>query len=948
MSRPCTRKRERRRLAVPAFLIVLALLRTSVAAGQTLDAGDVLWGEVDVPGGVAAARAAAGLGSDGRLDATFLLDFARRYADGGADTAVARLDRHLRAVATATTPAPHSALPLPLPEFWRREVFVSERLPVAAIFAQRPALLTYYGMMALDDASLAAFAEMPTLPRWLVTENAASAAFATSARSIRISSGTVQVPGGDQAKDSWASLVGQTPDAVEPFLQQLLTRDRGRLAWFYDAVGTLTPDRQRFVLGAHLPDEQRRAFLRAIYQTFTSVAPSWRVEVRPFFRPDFDGQVALLALDVRSDGSVGPDWWPSLLSRITRTQSWPVADGRSADLPPTSADAVRIFEWVFAEPADARRRFDTLRFAQRLFAAAPRDMAPQIELALRGMLEMPALLLSVERMNVRDPAVFAAVASAAHAATAEGGSNLAAIARWQAALALLEQAQRRVAWPGERIAPLLQSWANAAPVRAARPDRHVTSWVFETLAPALLAGRASGEDFEASFIRAATKTPAASVPFEWEGLSYATDASDATFKSAVALRNARNRLDLQHLRDLTASHRLLLAAPVSRASVEDALANLQSTGAAVAALPDSGGIDPRLLRRFDAAVNNLGQQLRQSGLDRAPVRPEPAIADLIDAITDAVLPPLVYALALAPTSEPALYPEVWMRHGLRQTARPDDGIDRPWQETAWRHPRNETASGGTQLIGSFLGVDVALAGSQLLRVVSGVPPLPQVIDAADRSGLVETLVFARAHAMDAQAAQLVATLARNRLVVRGWRDQSPVRQDLAARLIRAGVDPWRANAVSWAVHSGNPDVLDMLSASEILGLDASTHDTPPLWSGSRRPVDGCLCLADGRLQPQELLRGRRLGVQAFRPLDVTLRLAELVAELKLDLSIVPALLPMAIQDWLDRSEPIWVDDADAFGIWPRTLTVGRIEEYLMELVSTGRLSAPVQSEEGLP
>ena len=129
-----------------------------------------------------------------------------------------------------------------------------------------------------------------------------------------------------------------------------------------------------------------------------------------------------------------------------------------------------------------------------------------------------------------------------------------------------------------------------------------------------------------------------------------------------------------------------------------------------------------------------------------------------------------------------------------------------------------------------------------------------------------------------------------------------------------------------------------------LGTPEAQREDAPGWSGSSRLLDGCLCRLQARRVTHEQMRGRRLGVQALRPLDITLRLAELVASMALDARLVPALLPMALQDWLDRSRPAWSDDWEAFTSWPHALTVDRVEEYLLHLVSTGVFSPPATEE----
>lgn len=930
----------------PVLLGITYLCLASPGAAVAQDDGrTALWGSVEVPGGAAAAREAVGLGSaDGRLDALLLLDFARRYADSGADTAVSRLDTHLRAAASTGDPAAGAAsLPLPLPEFWNRDVFSSERLPLTAIFQRRSTLLTYHGLMALDDDTLAALAPRRELLRWLASTTPASAAFATAARSIRIANGAVQTPGGI-ADAIWTQLVGRPTTEIDSFLRDLLTKDRGRLAYFYDTVASLPADRQRFVLGAHLTPDEQRSFVRAIYRAFVTIDPTWRVEIRPFYRPDFDGLVALLALDVRPDGTVGPDWWPAVLARVTRTQDWPAGpDATPGDLRAQPADARWLFEWVFAA-SDARDRFALLRFAQRVFASAPREAAPAMETALRGLRDMPALLLGLERMGVRDVALLATLARAAHDSASAGGASAEATGRWQAALALLEQAQRRLAWPTERLEPLLRSWALAAPSRSgSRASVH--AWIATTLVPALVGSDVAADALEDTFIREATRVPDRP-PLHWEGLTYALRPGDVSARSAIAMRQSQDGPRLEHLVLWQSAYIGLESGPRTETEHRDANGQLRSLERAISAMPGTGGLSRDLLRDVSRALDDLSA--RRGFEPGRPVAVDRVIADFGDAIADAVVPPLIYALAVAPTSEPRLYSELWMRHVLRIQRRADEGGNLPWSTAVWQLPRNAGDVAGVRLVGSFLGVDVALASSQLMRVVFGLPPVPQILDEIDRGAIVESLVAPAAPVDAATIAGAIEALAEARRMLLAWRESAPARAELAAALRRSGVDGWRANAIAWAAGTGDATALDHLSVSDAYWLKTTSRETPAAWSASSRPIDGCLCRMDGRRVPPELLRGRRVGVQAFGPLDAALRVVELLDAMGIDTAITDALLPMALQDWLDRSDATWIDDVDAFAIWPPTLTAGRVEEYLMELVATGRLSAPDSSDEGRP
>ncbi|MGD0095907.1 MAG: hypothetical protein ABSB60_05395 [Terracidiphilus sp.] len=80
---------------------------------------------------------------------------------------------------------------------------------------------------------------------------------------ICIRGGRVAVPGGASAEGIWKELVGASPDASGEFVTHLLTRDRGWLIAYFDALSRINPAQQ-----AHFTDGNR---LRRLYFAFRSV-----------------------------------------------------------------------------------------------------------------------------------------------------------------------------------------------------------------------------------------------------------------------------------------------------------------------------------------------------------------------------------------------------------------------------------------------------------------------------------------------------------------------------------------------------------------------------------------------------------------------------------------------------------------------------------------------------
>ncbi len=930
-------------------LWLAAMVATLLEAAPALAQPPVLWGEMALPGGAVAARDVMRLGEpDGRLESTVLIDFIRRFANTDLRAAAVRFELHLLAASRAASgqppPLEPSVLPLPLPAFWQ-DALGGRNVPlVVSLLRSRPALLTYHGLMALDTPTLTDLAARPTLLRGLLASSVANASFATFSQSLHIDATGVITPGGADDAAVWQGLVGHSPSDTGPFVAELLERDGGRLAWFYDTVSHLPDAVRRFVLAADRPAAERLAAVQAVYARFAAVDTSWRIDVRPFHRPPFDGAIALMDLTVLADGTLGPDWWPAIFDDVARAGDWSAPLPAAAVAPAARpADARWFFDWVFGTPDQARLRFGALRFAQRVFASAPREAAPHIRAALGAALEMPSLMLSAERMGVRDPATLAALARGARAATYAGteGRVIPALARWQSALGLLEQCQRRAALPVDRITDLVRTLAAAAPVAATPAGGAVTAWIHDELLPALVTNTAAFPTLEDAFLHAAT-TPrrATRLAFTWEGLPYVVDEPAVTLRSATAIRQLRPGPRLQDLVELYQIRRALLDTGRSTpAGVRGLVSQLERLHPTLAVAGDASDSRIRDLQRAVAAMGN------STGSDVS--RLLPAVTAALDAVMDTVVPSLLYALAVAPTTEPILYPDAWIRHSLQRPAGLPSASARSWRQMAWQFPTDYGFGGGTRLIGAYLAVDVALADSQLVRVVSAAPPAPGFIDDPMRRGLVEPLVLAGLSApTDISPAELTA-LAAGRRMVDAWQEAPPAEGTLFDTLRRASVDAWRANVITWEVARGRTAALRTLSVSEVARLGspaARPAGASPGWSGSSRLFDGCLCRLPARDIPHEQMRGRRLGVQAFRRHDITLQLAAGLASLDLDIALVPALLPMALQDWLDRSRPAWSDDWEAFTFWPHALTVERVEEYLLQLVSTGVFSPPPTQE----
>ncbi len=107
----------------------------------------------------------------------------------------------------------------------------------------------YAAMDRCDPQTRLILARSPGLRRLLPI----AAVFDFYGSQITIRSGTVTVPGGTQAERDWHDLVGASPHASTEFVARLLSKDRGWLAAYFDALARVSPEQQaRIIQGGRL------------------------------------------------------------------------------------------------------------------------------------------------------------------------------------------------------------------------------------------------------------------------------------------------------------------------------------------------------------------------------------------------------------------------------------------------------------------------------------------------------------------------------------------------------------------------------------------------------------------------------------------------------------------------------------------------------------------------
>lgn len=828
---------------------------------------------------------------------------------------------------------PTTVLPLPLPAVWP-EILGASSPPIARMAGSRLAMLLYAGLTALDPETLPFFGARPDFVKRL--SEADAAVLAAFGRSLRIRNAVVATPGPAAAIPSWEFLVDAAPDDSERFVRNWLRRGDGRVAYFYDAVARLAPRQQAWLLYETAEPRRRERGIRAVYDHFAAVEPSWRVTVRPFQRPVEDPALALATLI--AEAGVAPPAWPRVLERIVGGPDWPMEPLRRID--DLMADPQWLLRWLHERPEDVRRRLRLLQFAQRRFAGEGRDATGNLEVSLRGFYRMPALMLSLERMGVRTPRVLAGVAERARALTVAVSPDAAQpdLARFQSAIALIEQVRRHRAIPPDTIETLLEQLVAGLDTRGSTPGGAVAAWLCESMLPVLASIDLGSDPSEASVI--AALLPSAAGPddtLDWEGLRYQLDRWAPAVRDALAVRRFAGAGTLAEIAALHGIRRALDQPSPTPERIAEIADRIRAVQPALAELKDERQRVVPEVRQLERALRTLDRVKTAAEASRAS-RQLPAILAALDLVTARALPSLAYALAVAPTPQPQLYASMSARHAFWVK---DAGV--AWSDAAWRPSELEPApEGGLRLRGSMLALDVTLAESQTRLIASREAADEPSFNMADYRSFIARLVLRSEHERaDAAADAVVRELRAARARLRGPAGETGGRADwLRPILDRMAISQSRANFIEWSWRRGaGPAALERVSAGELLSLGAD-EDLAYALAVPAMPFDGCLCLRVAERRPvEDFANWPASGLLVVMLVDLQVALLEALGEIGLPAKLMEPLLPYAVTDVTSTVSQFYADDWEAIR-GATVLTRERVEEYLLQLVAEGVLAPP--------
>jgi hypothetical protein len=913
---------------------VLLLSVTIVAAfGPRSAAASEIFG--DVPVHPVVATAARELGLDPAANRARFVDELLRVIYAAHERGHSILDVIRRETKAARAAGAESiAVPLPLSAaVWSSAVFgrkVSQDQLLAAIVLDRRAALLCHGLAGLDDETLLFLERHPRVLQSLYARGAA--VFATAGPAVRVRANRVVVPGGDAAVPLWEAVVGVSPSDPERFVAMLFAQRDGRLAYLYRTVEQLDDRHKRFALGLWMNDGSARA---ARFATLAAAASQslgdWRIERTPFLKPQNDLSMLLARVEVEPTGAPARPSSKSFWAEVLE-----VSGGSSGH--EGLVDASWLADALLGNNVIVRAdRFDQLSFGQRLFATVGDESLPDVLTAVKGFPDQRMLMLTLERMGIRSPRVYAAaVRLAGRFAGQRAGHAFITLAQLQGALALVANLTAVGSLTTQSAETLVMSLTELAPEGEGRYRGSLAAWLDRELMPLLPAGATS----EARVIAGLAGPRSAEPPrVEWEGQTYLVDLAYAERRRLETVRERQGSYTLDVALGLGRLAERLQKRGIAVSAIADAHDELTALAESHArelerSEPDvmAPGVPPLPLadKVVAHAVNEL-ERLAATGQLRGVEALGAELADLTDAVLGETLLTLAYAQAIGdPEGTALLARNVALRHdfGLGK-----EGGNRP---RPWALPRQSFQPGVPwHVSGSALGLDIALASLSLRRLD------PDHIGQAPRLSAMDREAFAAS--MKMMASRQLADAGRDAVakgIARGREQAAVLARDggaLDGIADAVGLDGWRRRALRWTIDHEPERAPSMLSLSELLTLGGGAdQEAVHPWGMSVLEVYGCPCT---RLVPSRawgLLWGRPQGgfTAAIVP-DLNLRIALTLAELNLPAILAGPMLGTALHDFADQADPIDANDWWALARTAAEIPRQRFEDYMGAVAAVG-------------
>lgn len=842
------------------------------------------------------------------------------------------------------------AVPLPLTDGAWTSAVIRRSTPrdelARAIFGDRRAALTYYGLMALDDETLAYLGGHLSLLSAIAEKS--PGVFAEWGRSIHVRNGRVSLPGGDGSAGAWREIVGQDASDAEAFIRALLSRDAGRAAFFFDAVSHLDAARQAFALAWRSAGVERVERVRELYGAFARTGTVETGGDWPVVRHPFNPAAALREVAVEESGGMAAPASLRLWEAALGGNPQACAEAGSGG---PAADAAWLVNRLEREPLETRGEWlGAVAFAQRVFASTPRAAWPAVCEAAAAFPHSDGLLLTLERIGLTDPADYLAVMMAASRSWS-GANRRAAVIRTaeaQAVLAILERAvSARTVAPGRARAIVLSLASvvapasrvgSAAPAGDAAPQPGaVGKWIRETLLPDVCSDRPSADACLVRLVSGEPPTAGSGPVVAWEDDRYRVDLGAATAVRIGRIRQAQRATGIDEALNVAAAADILgnpgaTADDSARAAL--ILKTLQS--ALEWDLPELFGHRvPSMKATPESALASLA--LPAGGKERSDAAAE--LLQASDTLLADALVSFVYAMAIGDPDDAVLIGGNPARRHLF------DGTLGP-ATPPWHVPEEVLALDKSWLVeGSVLLLRTTYARSWQRRISIQDPGARPRPDPQDVRGFGETAaVFNPFGLTDAGRDAIVAAIGRGRARVSELVSNPGSLWKVA---VENGTGEWRCRAALLAARgaggvrlpgSGGPERYFSLGELMRLGRPEITAVQLDAWGAATRMADGGAGTRMPRPFTWESFQGPRgVGVLPTQVADVHLRVAEALSQLKLPAALAPDVAAYAGWDVMTAARMAHPDDWFALARSAATLPQDRFLDYVSALTAIGPL-----------
>ena len=690
--------------------------------------------------------------------------------------------------------------------------------------------------------------------------------------------------------------------------------------------------------------------MRALAAAAIAASGDWRsMKTQPFARQPYDFTAMLMRVGVDAAGRPTAPASRAFWSQVIESPDLP--DDPATVLRTDAADTPFDAAWLagLTTAGDIRlraERLDQFAFGQRAFVGASPAEMPDVLVATRAFRRYRMLMVTLERMGIRKPAVYAAAARlASRLSPPDPARSFVATAQFQGALALLWR-MHGVGTLDAAAAEALVASLLAVPLNpSSQYPGGILRWLSEDLRRAI----PPAASLEAA-VQAAVSGPdtTASAPrIEWEGQRYRVDLAAAERSRLARVREKQSGVTLDMALELDAAARTLNAAPPTLDAARRVSAQLSSVTEGLSAatrrdvVPDFDGFPPGVvpppspLERVPRAIDELDR----IGSNAASLpRASRAAAEIVDAADEAAaqaLVSLVYAINLGDPDGDALLPaDVSRRHDFGLGQRDNEQRLR----APWMMPRQDVSPGVPWHIdGSLLGLDVALATGALRRLSADRAIDAPTLTSNEREsfavgfGLMNPFALTDA-ARDAIAEAIETGRQRVGFNQQCGRDGAPCRRARHG-WVASPRDPMDARARTGAAWN-------RFSRSASCSCSAGRVATAIWIPGERQPWSQLVAYARG-CRPRAglpLVVGRRqIGLLASAVPDLNLHVARSLARLRVPARLAKYVLSAALQDFVDEVRGTDPDDWLSLVRGAAAVPLERIEDYVAAAAADGPL-----------